>query len=176
MELLQPQVHQPDANQIWRMYWAWSRSIPGYHDFVRYLNVELHLHLSLDSIANARKIVSNKARLTFDEVNWLPLTQAVAILKEQAHEAAGPLTPPEGNGTPDTDAELPDLVTLDQAAAAVHLKKRGLEHYKTKGMPDPTVEGGGGRSAKWDWKIIRPWLEKEFGIKLPETYPANRNR
>jgi hypothetical protein len=71
--------------------------------------------------------------------------------------------------------ELPDLVTLDQAAAAVHKSKRTLELHKTKGkLPEPSVEGGGGRADLWDWKTLRPWLEAKFGIKLPTKYPANR--
>ena len=84
---------------------------------------------------------------------------------------------PSGDGTAATEAvvELPDLVTLDKAAASVHRKKRALEHYKTRGrLPAPTVEGGGGKPDLWEWKVIRPWLESEFHIKLPETYPGNR--
>jgi hypothetical protein len=67
-----------------------------------------------------------------------------------------------------------DLVTLAQAAGMVHRAKRTLEHYKSTGMPLPTVEGGGGRPDLWDWEVIRPWLEAEFGINLPETFPAGR--
>jgi hypothetical protein len=71
--------------------------------------------------------------------------------------------------------EPPDLVTLNQAAAIVHTSKRTLERYKTKGkLPAPAVEGGGGKADRYDWKTMRPWLESEFGIKLPETFPANR--
>jgi hypothetical protein len=69
-----------------------------------------------------------------------------------------------------------DRVTLAQAAGIVHRAKRTLEHYKTKGLPLPTVEGGGGRPDLWDWEVIRPWLEKEFRIDLSmyETFPASR--
>jgi hypothetical protein len=71
-------------------------------------------------------------------------------------------------------AELPDLVTLDQAAAAVHMSKRTLERHKTEGtLPDPVREGGGGKPALYDWKIMRLWLTKTFGINLPEKFPAN---
>jgi hypothetical protein len=57
----------------------------------------------------------------------------------------------------------------------VHRVKRTLERYKTKGkLPAPKVEGGGGKPDLYDWKILRPWLEEIFGIKLPETHPANR--
>ena len=93
-----------------------------------------------------------------------------------------PLVAPPGNGTAATNgrtseamAELPDLVTLDQAAAAVHRKKRTLERRKTNGkLPPPSVEGGGGKPDLWDWSTLRPWLTKEFGVVLPERYPAIR--
>ena len=76
---------------------------------------------------------------------------------------------------PEAQAELPDLVTLTQAAAMVHRNKRTLERYKTKGtLPAPAVEGGGGKPDLYDWSVLRPWLEQTFGIKLPETHPANR--
>jgi hypothetical protein len=78
----------------------------------------------------------------------------------------------------DAPAELPDLVTLDEAAAAVHRKKRALENYKKMGiLPPPKVRGGGGKPALWDWKVIRPWLEANFEVgSLPEKFPGNRNR
>jgi len=70
---------------------------------------------------------------------------------------------------------LPDYVTLDQAAAAAHRGKRTLERRKTDGsLPSPSVEGGGGKPDLWEWPIIRPWLESEFGVKLPKRFPGNR--
>jgi hypothetical protein len=67
-----------------------------------------------------------------------------------------------------------DLVTLAQVAAAVHKSKRTLEDRKTKGtLPEPVVEGGGGKTALYDWKVMRPWLEREFGMILPERFPGN---
>jgi hypothetical protein len=77
--------------------------------------------------------------------------------------------------SPKDPVELPDLVTLDQAAAAVHKSKRTLERRKTKGtLPDPIVEGGGGQSALYDWNLMGPWLTETFGVKLPEKFFANR--
>jgi hypothetical protein len=85
--------------------------------------------------------------------------EAVAILAESK-------APPH--------ADLPDLVTLDQAAASVHTSKRTLERHKTSGtLPQPKVKGGGGKSAQYDWKVMRPWLEQTFGMKLPERFPGN---
>jgi hypothetical protein len=89
--------------------------------------------------------------------------------------AAGPAGTTGGEQVPEAPADRPDLVTLDQASGIVHKSKRTLERYKTNGtLPDPTFEGGGGRAALWNWRTLRPWLEQEFGIKLPETFPANR--
>ena len=46
--------------------------------------------------------------------------------------------------TVDPPPQLPDLVTLDQTAAAVHRKKPTLEKYKRRSnFPSPTVEGAG---------------------------------
>jgi hypothetical protein len=98
--------------------------------------------------------------------------------------AADPAGPPRGESqatgpdTPGTVDQAPydprDLVTLDQAASMVHHSKRTLERYKTAGkLPAPAVEGGGGRADLYDWKVMRPWLESEFKIKLPEVFPAN---
>lgn len=71
--------------------------------------------------------------------------------------------------------EPPDLVTLNQAAAIVNASKRTLERHKTKGeLPDPAVEGGAGKAARYDWKVMRPWLESKFAMKLPEHFPGNR--
>jgi hypothetical protein len=76
---------------------------------------------------------------------------------------------------PSSATGFEDLVTLSQAAGMVHRSKRALEYYKTKGdLPHPKVEGGGGMADLYDWKTLRPWLEARFGIKQPDTFPANR--
>jgi hypothetical protein len=76
---------------------------------------------------------------------------------------------------PPSPIESPDLVTLNQAAAIVHVSKRTLERHKTSGkLPDPAIEGGAGKAARYDWKVMRPWLESKFKMKLPEVFPANR--
>jgi hypothetical protein len=72
-------------------------------------------------------------------------------------------------------AELPDLVTLDQAAATISMSKRTLERYKTIGkLPPPTIEGGAGRADRWDWKAIRPALERISKLTLPKVFPGSR--
>jgi hypothetical protein len=94
----------------------------------------------------------------------LTVAEAVEVLR-RALEAS-----------PSVDA-LPDLVTLDAAAALVHRKKRALEYYKThpkKRLPMPTIEGGGGQADFWDWPTIKPWLESTFNVRLPVKFPAGR--
>ena len=66
---------------------------------------------------------------------------------------------------------LPDLVTLLQMAAMVHKSKSTFDRLKKRGLPDPVVEGGGGKTALYDWKIVRPWLTAKFGVPLPEKFP-----
>lgn len=65
-----------------------------------------------------------------------------------------------------------DLVSLDQAASIVHRKKRALEAYKSKGLPDPDIKGGGGKPNLWKWQTIRPFLLR-FRPDLPERFPGN---
>jgi hypothetical protein len=69
--------------------------------------------------------------------------------------------------------KVPCFITLFQAAAIVQRSKRTLEKYK-KEMPAPSVPGGDGKAAYWDWETLRPWLEDKFGMKLGEYFPADR--
>jgi hypothetical protein len=94
-----------------------------------------------------------------------------------------PPTTTQSEATPAREAELPptdlsdeptDYVTLDQCAAAVHTSKRTLERYKTEGtLPNPVREGGGGKHALYDWKVMRPWLMATFDLLLPEKFFGN---
>lgn len=68
------------------------------------------------------------------------------------------------------------FVTLDKMAAMVQRSKRTLEKLKTRAanpLPKPIVAGGSGKPAEWIWDDVRPWLEREFGKKLPEQYPGD---
>jgi hypothetical protein len=84
---------------------------------------------------------------------------------------------PEEKTKPPTNSksEVPDYVTLFQAAKMVKKTKRTLERYKTKGsLPAPVVEGGGGRADLYDWAVMRPWLADTFGFdldRLPLVHP-----
>jgi hypothetical protein len=73
----------------------------------------------------------------------------------------------EGDSQP-TD-ELPDLVTLDQAAALANRTVDGIRHYRRTGMPKPFVKGTKGKPNEYLWSEMRPWLETTFGRKIPEV-------
>src|SRR5262249_24574311 len=125
---------------------------------------------------------AGRARAELDEID-----RAVRVLDEAIKPQDAPrdrvniaAASDQGSGGASTTAEEPgaptpdDLVTLSQAASIVHRHKRTLEYYKTKGvLPDPAVEGGGGKPHLYDWKVMRPWLDEHFGVKLPETFLAN---
>jgi hypothetical protein len=62
-------------------------------------------------------------------------------------------------------------------AARVNRTKKTLEkklNAEKSKMPKPDVEGGGGKPHEWIWANIRPWLETEFGKKLPPILPSRR--
>jgi hypothetical protein len=63
------------------------------------------------------------------------------------------------------------VVTLDQIAARMRMSKRSLERYK-KEMPPPVMRGRRGRTSRWVWADVRPWLEQTFGCVLPERFPV----
>ena len=63
-----------------------------------------------------------------------------------------------------------DYIDLDQAAALVNRSKRTLERHLRK-MPNPVVQGAGGKKSEWVYEELRPWLENEFGKILPKRPP-----
>lgn len=70
-------------------------------------------------------------------------------------------------------------IDLDDLAAIVRHHKRTLERLKARKVnpfPSPDREGGGGKADYWIWSKVRPWLEQEYGMTLPTTYPDIRIR
>jgi len=67
-----------------------------------------------------------------------------------------------------TENELPELVTLSQAAILVGRTVDGLRHYRRKGMPRPYVEGKKGQPNEYLWSEMKPWLEKTFNRLVPD--------
>ena len=100
------------------------------------------------------------------------LVQQTCPDQEGLHAPVAPQQPvPSQMPKPgDAGADLPQLVTLNEVAPLVHRSKRTLENYK-KDMPPPRDPGGGGKASFWDWRELRPWLEGEFNMTLPERFP-----
>lgn len=96
---------------------------------------------------------------------------------DHAHPPNGPGGTEGEKPKPDADPETftPQYVTLDQMAAMVSRNKRTLEKLFKRAsnpLPDPDISGGGGKPNEWIWERIRPWLETEYGRKLPTVYPG----
>jgi hypothetical protein len=76
----------------------------------------------------------------------------------------------------DAGAQPPrQYVTLDMAAATVQRSKRTLQKAIGRDrhpLPDPDIQGMGGKANEWLWDAIRPWLEREYNRKLPAVYPG----
>jgi hypothetical protein len=129
---------------------------PGYWEFSAWANIEIGRAPSLEVAMEFLGRLAKLLRKRFEEIYPLPLLDAVRLLTRPA---------PSPN----------DLVTLDQCAAIAGVSKRTLERHKTRGrLPEPAVEGGGGKAARYHWSVMRPWLEAKFGIRLSETFPASR--
>jgi hypothetical protein len=72
-------------------------------------------------------------------------------------------------------SSTPQYVTLDQAAAWVKLHKKtvGRALNSDPKAPTPDREGGGGKCSYWKWHRIRPWLEQQYGLELPQFLPTD---
>jgi hypothetical protein len=92
-----------------------------------------------------------------------------------------PISRRKGDAPPDRPDQGPaqdgqdPFVTLLRMAALVNRTKRALEHYLDR-LPDPDVEGGGGKPHEWRWSRVRPHLERLFGRSLPEQLPDTSRR
>jgi len=98
-------------------------------------------------------------------------SEALAEMVTSPHSENGvTATEAARNGsTPEAVVELPDLVTLDQAAALVNRSARTLERYKKRGLPRPFVLGGGGKPHEYPLDEMRKWLQKTFNRPIPEA-------
>jgi hypothetical protein len=146
----------------WLPVWpiALKRSVPLALEIERYVNSSLKAEVSHESLLELQRVLSNRLGLTYLEIDRLLIEDAVEALRDFKVKDAIPTTPPT-------------RITLSQAAGMVHREKRTLEYYKTNGtLPEPAVEGGGGKPNLYDWKVMRLWLIKTFGINLPEQYPG----
>jgi hypothetical protein len=125
-------------------------------------------------------LVPAEARQTIQAVleqnpGWklLGLVQIGGALLPLFDGLADPSTPGKPAQSAQSALSESILVTLDQAAASVGKSKRTLERLRRK-MPPPTIPGGGGRAAQWEWDVIRPWLEARFKVGLDADRPFRR--
>ena len=94
--------------------------------------------------------------------------------------ASQPTVAPKADGSNKRESSNPDdtasqYVTLDQMAALASRSKRTLEGWlKTGKLPDPDVEGGGGKPHLWLWAEVCQSLTDHSGIPQPERYPSLR--
>ncbi len=104
------------------------------------------------------------------------LWRVIERLEEQPHGKSGS----NASGTPQAspgavEHQLDELVTLDQIAPLAGLSKRSLErHLKAGKLPQPDVQGGGGRAHKWLYRSLRPALIALANRELPEKFPGSR--
>jgi hypothetical protein len=115
-----------------------------------------------------------KDMAAFRDIAAAELAESHAEDVKAALETSGPEPVPVPIRAPSADRteRPPAYVTLRQMAALVSRGKRTLERRK-KGknpLPDPDSPGGGGKPDEWLWERIRPWLEDEFGKRLPEEF------
>lgn len=120
---------------------------------------------------------------TFDKVderrrqNWKSLCRQIELLvaEERCRDAIEAIRVFVAAKTPDGDDEIPQTVTLDQMAGAVSRSKKTLERLKSKGkLPQPDVDGGGGKPDEWIWANVKPILELHYNRKLPDRFPSLR--
>jgi hypothetical protein len=124
--------------------------------------------------------LSDLGDLSWDGIPELPqLSSAIDELERLIPREAPAATPPEADRPadsptdpsciPEPPEELPDLVTLDQAAAIVNRSSAALRHYSRRGMPKPWVQGTKGKPNEYRWSEMRPWLEDMFRRPIPEV-------
>jgi hypothetical protein len=74
----------------------------------------------------------------------------------------------------DGQNEVIDYIQLDEAAALVKRQKKTLERALAAGrMPQPDIEGGGGKPHEWEYLKLKPWLEMTYGKRLPLRPPRS---
>ena len=71
-----------------------------------------------------------------------------------------------------------EYVTRDQLAALCRVSKDTIERWMNgdDASPSPVIEGGGGRSHKYDYAAVRAWIEPLCRHPLPPTPPVQRPR
>lgn len=105
---------------------------------------------------------------------WFP--KALEALKSHSRDAFDCVEQirPGRNAEPSRQVRE-QYVTLDQMAAMASRSKKTLERWLKDGkLPEPDVEGGGGRPHEWRWRDVRDVLEEQSGKPMPERFPDVR--
>lgn len=110
-----------------------------------------------------------------DEPNPLDMIRRGLEMLQQGGICPPPLPPPRDprDPPPDPGPGRVQLVTLDQCAAICGRKKSALQEYRKKGLfPTPANRGRRGMAYRWEWPVVRAWLEQTYCLRLPERYPG----
>ena len=142
--------YEPEERLIHKLHAQGVSSVPDvWFEYIPGKVVQFHRHV-LDVLAE--------------------LVQVGNVHQESPHAEPATQQPVPPKKAEPSDVEIPVLVTLRQVAPLVGLSKATLRHYKDS-MPPPIGSWENGKTYRWDWKELRPWLEETFDIRLPERFP-----
>jgi hypothetical protein len=99
---------------------------------------------------------------------WVHDMDVLRKLAEQQSDESLDAQQPAGN--PPVD----QYVTRDQIASLVKRHKDTVADWFNDDdpqVPEPAIEGGGGKRHEYLWSKVRPWLEKKTGRSLPPRFP-----
>lgn len=107
-----------------------------------------------------------------DDLRQLLAVLAAEMARLRA-DVAGLLEAVRGGagGLPFDPTPAEQLVSLNQIGALVNRTKDTMRHYVPR-MPPARHAGVRNHAALWAWDEVRPWLEGQFGRRLPERFPS----
>jgi hypothetical protein len=66
-----------------------------------------------------------------------------------------------------------NLVTRLMMASIVQKSKKSIDRLcNKKTLPQPSVKGKKGQADEWEWRVVKPVLEKYFNKSLPDQFPS----
>ncbi|MGO9600993.1 MAG: hypothetical protein ACLP7Q_23675 [Isosphaeraceae bacterium] len=142
------------------------RKSEGFQGFLVWKDIKFHRGTVIEAAKEFLALLVDRFQKRSEELRQMPLLDAVRLLTQPEN---APKHIERENNPPETPAELPDLVRLDQAAALVNRSSSALRHYRSKGMPKPYVQGTKGKPNEYLWSQMHPWLENTFNRKISEV-------
>lgn len=130
-------------------------------------------------VQNAEEMVKELGLLDFEALKLGGQSSGFRVESRPESLSASPNVErlPSEEAPPLESKEIPQYVTLDQMAAIVSRSKRTLEKALIdKVLPEPDVQGGGGRPHEWKWVAVRPILQEKYGRDLPRRFPGDKFR